>query len=114
MPSLPYLTDNSTQLSGTYTTSTAALDNYATSNYVSSNYLPLTGGTLTDKLNILIPTSGTSKLTLTGQPFQSSGTYSTDGIALILAANNNLWIGSVNALAVNTINRVIRISPAGI
>jgi hypothetical protein len=36
MPTLPYLTDTSTQLSGTYTTSTAALDNYATSNYVNS------------------------------------------------------------------------------
>ncbi len=28
MPSLPYLTDTSTQLSGTYTTSTAELDDY--------------------------------------------------------------------------------------
>jgi hypothetical protein len=36
MPTLPYLTDTSTQLSGTYTTSAAALDNYATSNYVSN------------------------------------------------------------------------------
>jgi hypothetical protein len=36
MPTLPYLTDTSTQLSGTYTTSAAALDNYATSNYVNS------------------------------------------------------------------------------
>jgi hypothetical protein len=36
MPTLPYLTDTSTQLSGTYTTSTAALDNYATSNYINS------------------------------------------------------------------------------
>ena len=36
MPTLPYLTDTSTQLSGTYTTSAAALDNYTTSNYVSN------------------------------------------------------------------------------
>ncbi len=36
MPTLPYLTDTSTQLSGTYTTPAAALDNYATSNYVTS------------------------------------------------------------------------------
>ena len=36
MPSLPYLTDTSVQLTGTYTASTAALDNYITSNYVSN------------------------------------------------------------------------------
>ena len=36
MPSLPYLTDTSTQLTGTYTASTSALDNYITSNYVSN------------------------------------------------------------------------------
>ena len=34
MPTLPYLTDTSVQLSGTYTTSTAALDNFVSSNYV--------------------------------------------------------------------------------
>jgi hypothetical protein len=113
MPSLPYLTDNSTQLSGTYTTSTAALDNFATSNYVSSNYLPLKGAVLNDRINLIIPTAGTCKLTLTGQPFQAAGTYSQEGIAFILAANNNLWIGGTNALAVNTTNRVVRISPLG-
>jgi len=36
MPSLPYLTDTSTQLTGTYTASTATLDNFITSNYVSN------------------------------------------------------------------------------
>ncbi len=53
MPSLPFLTDTSTQLSWTFTTSTTALDNYATSNYVSSNYLALTGGAMTGKLNTI-------------------------------------------------------------
>jgi hypothetical protein len=36
MPTLPYLTDTSTQLTGTYTASTSALDNFITSNYVST------------------------------------------------------------------------------
>jgi len=43
MPTLPYLTDTSTQLSGTYTTSAAALDNYATSNYVNSFWTKVSG-----------------------------------------------------------------------
>ena len=37
MPSLPYLTDTSTQLSGTYTASTNVLDNFTTSNFVIIN-----------------------------------------------------------------------------
>jgi hypothetical protein len=113
MPTLPYLTDTSTQLSGIYTTSTATLDNFATSNYVSSNYLPLKGAVLNDRINLIIPTAATCKLALTGQPFQASGTYSTEGVALILAASDNLWIGRTSQLEVNTTNRVIRISPIG-
>jgi hypothetical protein len=113
MPTLPYLTDTSTQLSGTYTTSTEALDNYATSNYISSNYLPLKGAVLNDRINLIIPTAATCKLALTGQPFQASGTYSTEGVALILAASDNLWIGRTSQLQVNTTNRVVRISPIG-
>ena len=52
MPSLPYLTDTSTQLTGTYTTSLATLDNYATSNYINllstnnSNYTAATSNFL--------------------------------------------------------------------
>ena len=37
MPSLPYLSDTSTQLSGTYTASTNVLDNFTTSNFVIIN-----------------------------------------------------------------------------
>jgi hypothetical protein len=46
MPTLPYLTDTSTQLTGTYTASTAALDNFTTSNYVIG-----TSNTLQTKIN---------------------------------------------------------------
>ena len=53
MPTLPYLTDTSTQLTGTYSASTAALDNYITSNYVSN------------VSNILIANINTKQPTLT-------------------------------------------------
>ncbi len=112
--SINFPQDTSTQL--TYTSfpfTITSNDNYTTSNYISSNYLPLKGAVLNDTINLIIPTAATSKLTLTGQPFQAAGTYSSEGVALILAAFNNLWIGATNALAVNTTNRVIRISPAG-
>jgi hypothetical protein len=47
MPTLPYLTDTSTQLTGTYTASTTALDNFTTSNYVIG-----TSNTLQTKINL--------------------------------------------------------------
>ncbi len=53
MPSLPYLTDTSTQLTGTYTASTATLDNFITSNYVSN------------VSNLLITNINTKQATLT-------------------------------------------------
>ena len=53
MPSLPYLTDTSTQLTGTYTASTSTLDNFITSNYVSN------------VSNLLIANINTKQATLT-------------------------------------------------
>jgi hypothetical protein len=59
--------------------------------------------------------SGTLRLTLTGEEFYQAGNTSTEGVAFICGVNRTgnrqLWIGDTANMAKNTTNNIIRITP---
>jgi hypothetical protein len=104
MPTLPYLTDTSTQLSGIYTTSTAPLDNFVSSNYV--NFLSSNNSNYTSNAsNVLQTNINTTNTNLTATNTNLTNNYynrtSTD--TLLNAKEQILTFSSPLTRSTNTI-----------